>query len=51
VSQADIMRLLKVGKSTVYRHTRGRLPRMRVVTRAVPEAVPAPRPAEPVHPA
>jgi hypothetical protein len=30
VSQADIMRLLRVSKSTVYRHTRGRVPRMRV---------------------
>jgi hypothetical protein len=30
VSQADIMSLLTVSKSTVYRHTRGRLPRMRV---------------------
>lgn len=35
VSQADIMRLLKVGKSTVYRHTRGRVPRMRVLKRNV----------------
>jgi DNA-binding CsgD family transcriptional regulator len=35
VSQAEIMRLLKVGKSTVYRHTRGRLPRMRVLKRNV----------------
>jgi hypothetical protein len=38
VSQADIMRLLKVGKSTVYRHTRGRLPRMRVVKSMVTAA-------------
>lgn len=29
-SQTEIMALLKVGKSTVYRCTRGRLPRMRV---------------------
>lgn len=30
-SQAEIMELLNVSKSTVYRHTRGRVPRMRVV--------------------
>ncbi len=29
-SQAEIMRILKIGKSTVYRHTRGRLPRIRI---------------------
>jgi hypothetical protein len=40
VSQADIMRLLKIGKSTVYRHTRGRLPRMRVVKTPAAEAFP-----------
>lgn len=33
VSQAEIMQLLRIGKSTVYRHTRGRLPRLRVTKR------------------
>jgi hypothetical protein len=40
VTQADIMRLLKVSKSTVYRHTRGRLPRMRVLKTNVTEPSP-----------
>jgi hypothetical protein len=40
VSQADIMRLLKVGKSTVYRHTRGRLPRMRALKGTAMETSP-----------
>ena len=33
VSQTDIMHLLRISRSTVYRHTRGRLPRMRITTR------------------
>jgi hypothetical protein len=44
VSQVDIMRLLRIGKSTVYRHTRGRLPRLRVTKRQL-----APCPASPVR--
>lgn len=40
VSQAEIMHLLRISKSTVYRHTRGRLPRMRITTRQ-PTATPA----------
>jgi DNA-binding CsgD family transcriptional regulator len=40
VSQADIMSLLGISKSTVYLHTRGRLPRMRVMKRQ-PTATPA----------
>ncbi|MBI2467950.1 MAG: hypothetical protein HYV62_09075, partial [Candidatus Rokubacteria bacterium] len=40
VSQADIMRLLRISKSSVYRHTRGRLPRIRV-TKREPTATPA----------
>jgi len=40
VSQADIMHLLRISKSSVYRHTRGQLPRMRV-TKRQPTARPA----------
>ncbi len=40
VSQADIMHLLRIGKSTVYRSTRDRLPRMRV-TKMQPTSTPA----------
>lgn len=35
LSQAEIMQRLKIGKSTVYRHTRGLLPRIRVTRQQI----------------
>jgi hypothetical protein len=40
LSQAEIMARLRIGKSTVYRHTRGRLPRMRVLKRSATAVFP-----------
>ena len=44
-AQTQIMRILGVSKSSVYRHTVGRLPRRRITRQRMPVEAPAPIPS------